>query len=307
MLKMLGRNSKQPNGAHANRLARIEKGIAGNQAILDKILQVLVRIDKVAQSQLYAQAYPLISEIESFYEKNQLTFAETLETIQRDRVSLARFGDGEMRAMLAPDHALKFQKGSEEMSRDLRDVFTLTGYENVPLMIGLPHLFRGHAHWTRVWMDVWRRVRPLLSSDRKYGNAHVTRPVCFQSGHDKAVERWRRLWNGKNVTVITGKGSRFDLEPALFDCVASVRYVFSTPTEAYSDIDRLIGEVLRTVSKDTVCLIALGPAGTIIAAKLAREGYWALDIGHLSASYAAIYKGAPNPEHVPLERDGVHD
>lgn len=304
LLEILGRLEAagvKTNGSLAHVIKRAD---VGNRS-LDDILQLLKRTERLALTQLHAQAYPLISEIEEFYMSNQLSFAETLEQIHANRLSIARFGDGEMRAMLAPDHALKFQSGSEEMSKDLKEVFTLDGYEQTPLMLALPHLFRGHAHWTKVWLDVWGRVKPLLSEHRKYGNAHVTRPICFQSGGQNAVARWRRLWDGKDVAIIAGKGSRFDLEPALFDCAKSTKFVYSTPTNAYADLDRLLDVVSNDVKKDTVCIIALGPAGTIAAAKLAREGYWALDIGHLSASYATIFNGAPNPEQVPLERQDI--
>jgi hypothetical protein len=100
--------------------------------------------------------------------------------------------------------------------------------------------------------------------------------------------------------VITGKGSRFELIPALFDNVASADFTYSTASNAFEDLARLNGELASTT--DELYLIALGPAGTVLAAQLAEAGKWAIDLGHISDSYENVFKGAVRPELKPVTK-----
>ena len=109
------------------------------------------------------------------------------------------------------------------------------------------------------------------------------------------MQLWRDVWEAKEVVIVTGENSRFVLEPALFDNVKSVDFIYSTPIDAYSDLPRLM-PLLEAQDPDKLFLIALGPTGTLLAAKLAQAGRWAIDIGHISESYANVFEGGAWPE-----------
>jgi hypothetical protein len=109
------------------------------------------------------------------------------------------------------------------------------------------------------------------------------------------------VWAGKKVRVITGKGSRFELIPALFDNVAAVEFTYSTASNGFEDLNRLKDDLAST--NDELYLIALGPAGTVLAAELARAGKWAIDLGHISDSYENVFKGAVRPELKPVAKN----
>jgi hypothetical protein len=111
---------------------------------------------------------------------------------------------------------------------------------------------------------------------------------------------WRSIWDGCDVCYVIGRKSRFEPIPALFDGVSSTRTIYSSPADAYADIERLLGEIAATVPRETLILLALGPAATILAAKLSRLGYWAIDIGHIANTYRTVVDGAPRVETTPL-------
>jgi phosphoglycolate phosphatase-like HAD superfamily hydrolase len=148
-----------------------------------------------------------------------------------------------------------------------------------------------------MWSIMWDQVQPILPREARFGNSHVSRPDCFQSLREEAVELWRQVWAGKRVAIVTGRGSRFELVPQLFDNLAGHEFVYSEPRNAFSDVDRLVAEV-RSLPGIDLCLVALGPAGTVLTRKLAEVGVRTIDVGHISNSYANVFEGKPHPEKV---------
>ena len=275
-------------------LRRIADGTEESLAVLRRMDRFLADIRRIGEGVQLALTQDTLLDVERFHADCVLDVESTLRRIAERRMSFARFGDGEFRAMLNPDYTLRFQENSDAMRTDLRNVLTLNGYDPAHLMLGFPVLYRT-PHWQKVWSDVWPRLSTVLNRDLQYGCAHASRPVAFRRLGPEAVRLWRDIWDGRDVCVITGEGSRFTMHPHLFDCVRSVDHLYSTPTDAYVDVGRLVEAAAER--EHELFLVSLGPAGTILAAELARRGRWAIDIGHLSASYEQVFEGSVSPEH----------
>jgi hypothetical protein len=240
------------------------------------------------------------AELREFTRARQLGFEDTMRAVVRDRLSLARFGDGELNIMLRPEFKLRFQPWSAGLAEDLRGVLRMDGYDPLRVLVGFPYTFR-NVHWASVWLDIWPEVQEMLHESVMYGMAHVSRPQYFLTLGQRGVHLWRDVWDGQHIVVVTGEGSRFYLEPALFDNAKTVEHVYSTPTDAYADLPRLM-PLLEAADPDKLFLIALGPAGTVAAARLSRLGRWAIDVGHISESYANVFKGGKWPEDLAVAR-----
>jgi len=241
-----------------------------------------------------------LAEVTAFSARQQLGFESTLERIAGEQLSFARFGDGELRSMLRPEFNLRFQPWSAGLARELRSVLSYDGYDPGRLLLGFPYPYRS-VHWSTVWTDIWPELRPLLGTDRVYGSSHVSRPIFFHQVGEAGVALWRKVWDGRAVCVVTGRGSRFSLPPALFDGVRAIRSVRSEPVNAYADLPRLMTELERE-DPEQLFLIALGPTGTVVAAKLSALGRWAVDVGHVSDSWANVFAGGPWPEEQDVRR-----
>ncbi len=261
--------------------------------------RVLDTVDRIDAHQLMS----IHAEVAGYLQRHQLGELETLAKVRNERLSLARFGDGEFTSMLKRKPLLSFQRPTPALAADLYDVLRLEGYAGVRLLVALPAAMLDSTHWRRVWGQYWPWLKQVLRDDIAYGNATISRPYFLDAHGQAAIDAWRAVWDGEDICVLTGKGSRFDLVDALFSNAASTRFLYSTPVDAHEDLPRLIAQVLAEVPKTTLCLIALGPAGTVLAAKLAREGYWAVDTGHLPNSFTKVHEGAPQPEKLPLVRD----
>lgn len=233
---------------------------------------------------------------------HQLGLFETLERIRRDRLSLARFGDGEFMLALSPRSRIAYQHGSPELQAELRDILLVDTSASLHLLVAIPGI--GTPYFRHYWAKYWPIVSPMMNPAATYGHASVSRESMFRPDAEKARLAWRKVWNGRDVCFVVGKGSRFEPIAGLFDNTASQRTILSLPKQAYADIPRLIDEIVAALPRETLILLSLGPAATVLAARLASLGYWALDIGHISNSYRTVALGAPRPEQTPLDRLG---
>lgn len=229
-------------------------------------------------------------------QSKQLGYIETLQRIADKRMSFARFGDGEFRLIVRPDFDIRFQKNSPELRGALTEVLTKPSKR---VLVGMPEVFFD-VHWSTVYSEVWHVIGRLIPEGQEFGNSHVTRPTAFQQFGHEAVEAWKNVWRGRKVHIVTGEGSRFTQTPALFDCAHSVSQVFSTATNAFSDVDRIAEELEK--KRADVVILSLGPAGTVLAHRLAELGMQGLDIGHLSASYEHVIDGGDFPEKLPISK-----
>jgi Glycosyltransferase GT-D fold len=233
-------------------------------------------------------------EVRAFTATRQLGLGKTIEKLAQEELSFARFGDGELRLMTHDDYRIGFQANSPALQQALRESLTRTYASGIRLLIGFPQVFRD-VNGSLVWASVWSDLKRLIPEDVTFGNSHVTRPLVFQYLGEEAVRLWRAVWDGRSVCVITGKNSRFKLIPELFDNVAEARFIYSTPVDAFSDLDNVMNKVLAQPEAQ-IYLIALGPAGTVLAVRLALNGLRAIDIGHISDSYLNVFNGEPWPE-----------
>jgi hypothetical protein len=266
---------------------------------VDAVLKELKEQRRQLDSLRLAASAETMTEVQEFVNARQHTMLDTLRRLATSDSSLARFGDGEFRLMLRADFDLRFQRNSPELQRDLLEIFQ--GVDEPGLEVGFPQVFRD-AHWTGVWSELWPQLRTRLPETGTYLNSHVTRPTAFSLLGDEAVTLWRQVWADKRVVLVTGAGSRFEADPALFSSAASTALVESTATHAYADLDRVVDVVAAQGAYD-VALIALGPAGTVLARRLHRAGIRALDIGHLSDSYQNVFAGKARPESKPVVRE----
>lgn len=279
--------------AELRELRSIRSLLEENLAIQKKLLWEAVANRKNQDVIRTAAATPVLNEVQEFVDEKQLSFLDTIRVIRDEGLSFARFGDGEMKSMLRPDYNLAFQKNSPALASALRSVYTETSDS---LLLGFPYLYRD-AHWSGVWCDVWPQMKKLVHLHERMGNSHVSRPVFFQNSGQEGLEAWRSVWGGKRVSVITGRDSRFENVPALFDGTKSFGYIHSMPSNAFSDIERVKEEVFNTDAD--LFLISLGPAGTVLANDLAKTGRQAIDIGHISDSYQNVFEDGLWPENKP--------
>lgn len=224
------------------------------------------------------------SRVEEEFDTRILSYAETLKLLAEPDISLARFGDSEIK-MLSEGFSIGFQRFSIELQNALRDVLS-EPREN--LSIGFPPVFK-NEQWANMWLRLFEDTREAFKQFRSFSNTAVSRPPCFNELGESAVNGWKNVWDGKKVLVVTGQGGRFDLKSPLLSNAAEISEVYGPAINAFEDLSSIEKRIFEASRPDLI-LLSLGPAATVLAHRLSQEGLKALDVGHLTASYS-YYKG----------------
>lgn len=232
----------------------------------------------------------------------------TIEILLKDRKSLARFGDGEFELMCGRRRAT-FQDVDHKLEERLRETL-VSKNENLLIAIAdnygkLDKYTDEAAEAIRSYMSkkVRKEHMDLLDSERVYYNAYLSRPYIMYRDKKSAGKRFeniKKIWNGQEVLVVEGEYTRFGVGNDLLDNAACVFRILAPIKNAFSKYDEIIEEARRR-GKDKLILTTLGPAATVLAYDLAREGYWIIDIGQLDVEYEWYLRGVEERCDIPYK------
>lgn len=233
-----------------------------------------------------------------------LCYDETLDLIINEHYSISRNGDGELNIMMG--RSIPFQKKDERLSRILREAHSAIMPK---YMSAVPDIFGDLAGKSegarRYWINFMRVNRFAwykLAKAPFYGDATVTRFYLSKTDKRDAtrqIERIKQIWKKQDVVLVEGKESKLGVNNDLFAGARRVRRILGPTENAFSVYDQLMDCVKKEASKDSLVLLALGPTATAMAYELAKEGYWAVDIGHIDIEYEWYLMGATSKVNVP--------
>jgi len=219
-----------------------------------------------------------------------LSINETLSVIIEKKLSVIRFGDGEI--TLLDEHDLSFQKKNKELAKLLEEIIQnkadgllicipgiwgdISVFEPYAQSFIIHHLYR-QAH-------IWKRV---LSYKYVYGDAYITRHYLGFINKIDAGETFKKffsIWDNKNVVLIEGSKSRIGVGNDIFSNTKSVERILCPAEDAFSMYDAILAEA-KKIDKNKLVLIALGPTAKVLAYDLFLLGYRVIDIGHIDMEY----------------------
>lgn len=236
---------------------------------------------------------------------------ETIQKIVDKRCSVSRFGDGEM-LLTNPKKAIGFQEGNPELARKLREILTS---QNEGHLVCISDAFSDLYRYNRKARRFWRTHFFIygkwwdhyLVPGRVYYNTFVTRPY-MDFAKKEECGRWfknmKKIWEQRDIVFIEGEKSRLGVGNDLFNNANSIRRILCPPRDAFSKQKEILQEA-RKLKKETLFLIALGPTATVLAYDLFKEGFQAIDIGHVDIEYEWWRMGAKRK--VKLERKYVNE
>ncbi len=194
------------------------------------------------------------------------------ETLRRalSGESIARVGEGELKTALGRGNVS--QVAVPALAVEMRRVLDGGG----PFLPCLPRIWDDMPNF-KFWMKFQKGPFSTLCKAITYGSAFITRPDVAQNIDTPAY--WsdiEGLWKDRDVTLVLG--STKSLTPGGLSSARSVRAIWGPRQDAYAVIDQLQEEIGRPSGPVILCL---GATATVLAARLARRGLWALDLGHL--------------------------
>ena len=210
--------------------------------------------------------------------------------------SLARFGDGEFKLMMG--ESINFQKYDQRLAKRLEKVLANKD-ENI--LIGVPDVF-GYCqseYFRRVLISSRDYLYKFMNFERPYCDAFLTRQSKFNSeakGNDY-YNTLKRLWQDKDIIIVEGEGSRLGIGNDLFSNAKSIKRILCPIKDAFSKYDEILNACKN--SGGDLFITALGPTATVLAYDLCKEGFRALDVGHVDTMYEWFLRKAT--KSIPIE------
>lgn len=226
---------------------------------------------------------------------------DTWRKIIIDRVSVSRYGDGEFQIILG--NAKDIYQGNDSVLAERLKNILVSDLEGHIVAIAsdygsIDEYKMETRNAIRRYMTEKKRKQhyQLLDMDKQYYNAYISRPYVYypQDEIQEAGQRFKMLkqiWNNEDVVIIEGDKTRSGVGNDLFDNAKSLVRIIAPNENAFSVYDEILSDSLKLCNKNQLILIALGPTATVLAYDLAKEGYWAVDIGHLDLEYEWYLKG----------------
>lgn len=231
---------------------------------------------------------------------NILSKPETRRTIIEQHKCFSRFGDGEF-AIIAGVGRWNFQTPSEKLADKLRNVLKSKDEE---ILLGLQKRFYGSlenlsetdADGVRAYMrpEVRKMHAELLDSNRIYGDALIHEITTQQE-----ADELREIWDNKDCVFIEGEHTGMGVGNNLFDNAKSIGRIIAPAENAIDKYEEIMNAAVK-IPKNKLIMLALGPTATALAYDLCKEGYWAIDIGHIDLYYEKFIRGLNCIEDVSI-------
>ena len=226
---------------------------------------------------------------------------ETIDYILQNKCSVSRNGDGEI--FLMRGRRIDFQESNPRLSELMKRALSESNAQYLPCIIDVfrkdykpsPY-YRTHLlHYRYYWYK-------FTNSKVMYGDAGITR--FYGSPKDavrakETVESLRRIWDKRNILIVEGEKSRLGIGNDLFDNAIVIRRILAPSINAFSRYDEIKQVTENNSDKDTLILLALGPTATALAYELYKDGYWAIDIGHVDICYEWYIRGLERGDNIP--------
>lgn len=287
-----------------NRIQKLEQEnqilIQSNKQLIEWIDDTVQEFEDYKENAPYEWADPRWKE-QLFPYPDIRSGAEAIELIVNEHKSIARFGDGEF-ATIAGRIRHRFQNEiDEELGNKLREVLRVK-QEN--LLIGLADNYgkldqyneQGKKEIRRYMKrEVRREHARLLHIDWTYYDTYMTRPYLIYADHDteapaQRFKQLQRIWEKRDCVFIEGQYTGLGVGNDLFCNAKSIKRIIGPAENAFHAYEAIL-EVCRQQPKNTLFLLALGPTATVLAFALCKEGYQAVDIGHIDLEYEWFLRG----------------
>lgn len=258
---------------------------------MNKYVKKIINIPKRIEREIEKKKY---KNNEFAGKLNILNIDDSLSYIEENNTSFYRYGDGEIALMMG--EGIAFQEANEELGRRLREMLKV---DEPGIKAAIPYYYFNYEHGLIDFVEEFayamkcQRRFLIENCDKNIMYLDTSISQIYQSyekyDFDRYFERVRKLFVGKKVTLICGKGIFKNLEYNLLDECAEIEYLEAPSKNAYSEYDEILKRALEIPEDHLVCIV-LGPTAKPLAYDLHKAGYTAWDIGHFIKDYDAYCK-----------------
>ncbi len=222
---------------------------------------------------------------------NIKTTKETIEKIIQG-YSISRYGDGEFDIAFRKKE-LYFQEYDSELSKYLREILN-SNLEKLLVaiprtLIEIKNLKENEKYfWSRYYLKQKEKLEKNISKDKVYFDSMISRfymPYINPEENIESIDKLIKYFSNKKILIIEGENTRFGLGNSLLKNSSEIQRIILPDRNGFRKYKEVIEFTLENFTRDNIILIALGPTATVLAYEFSKEGYQALDIGHLDVEY----------------------
>ena len=235
-----------------------------------------------------------------------LSKENTLDLVLERRMSLSRFGDGELK--IIDGGSIGFQKADARLAERLRLILQ-SPPNGDSLLVCMTDIFgplrqgAAYNYYRHLLPTCRKRWYTYLNFDYSYGCADITRFATSCNVQYSAVAEWvdklKSIWADRRILIIEGSQSRLGVGNDLFDNVKDIGRLLAPPVNSFDAYDELLAASRMHAPKYDLAILALGPTASVLAADLASDGIWALDLGHIDIQYECFKRGYTKVQKIP--------
>jgi len=265
----------------------------------------------------------LVAAYEEFYEARRMAVLRTkyrlrimspertLRYIQKNKCTIARFGDGEFDLMQG-NRDQPFQARNMDLARKLAQVLD---NKDKCLLLCIPRCFNTikgcNEHSGSFWIEWGRKdnhhqkivdlIRSHAGQNYLFGDSQITRPYIDwmdSKRADRTFPMLKALWADRDILIVEGEQTRLGVGNDLYDGAASIKRILAPAIGAFERCDEIKQTILDHYHGELI-IMALGPTATVLAAELAAMDIQALDIGNIDIEYEWYLRGAKERIAIP--------
>lgn len=239
------------------------------------------------------------------------TIEETLKKLKEEKYSISRFGDGELDIMWGATEG--FQKADRNLGYRLKEILN----SNEPnILIGIADFYHKNSNNREKQNSYAKQFciknlpKIIRTFKRKeFANAYISRPITTYKNIDakEVFEQIKKIWEKKDLYVVEGDKCRCGIGNDLFALCKSVKRIICPSENAYDKYQDILSKCKELIPKEAVVYLALGPTASILAYDLGKEGYKALDLGHLDIEYEYMKHGAIDGQRIKIPGKYVNE
>ena len=224
---------------------------------------------------------------------------DTMEKLINENCSISRYGDGEFKLIFGI--SIGYQEYDEHLKERLKEVLNsneenlLVGINNVINMKYLEiYVDFATNFWTKWLAKNKFNLLKILDKNKKYYSSNVTRFYIDYKDKTKSkdyINKMKKIWENKEIVIVEGKESRLGIGNDLFNNAKSIQRIICPSKNAFQKYNKILNQILK-VDKSKLIMLALGPTATVLAYDLHKNGYRALDIGHIDIEYEWMLRKA---------------
>ena len=212
-----------------------------------------------------------------------LSDEETVRWLLENKKSFIRYGDGEFD--IIEGKSIHYQIYDRELAFLLNEIIMeyINTSQECSYLIGMPRDYINRSGCfmlrSRLLMSCWSHARYIFikkyDKQVKYGNAHL-----FAKGNNNIYDK---LWNSIKLdnVIFVHNNKKYSEE---FEDKYQIKsnWVGIPKQNAFEKIEEIYESIVEKIidKTETMVVISAGPCGKVLAYKLAKNGYWAIDTGH---------------------------